>query len=243
MSQKTLLDTKYYAKIAPLVRQNEYRDLMRVYEKEGKLPKRLEIGGMIIDDNVNLNHWMVPKEELENIANQLKNKQIRADHSDSVYSIIGRVEDAWVEDNKVFYKGEIGDEELIKKVLLGYVNFDSIQLYSDDVYCANCLYNNHKQESEAKITNINEPCPHCGNSELVIKNPQVVELSLVATPAYTTAELIPLGFKASLDKALQGRFNNVSNTATEITPEDFILVAATTLTIASNVINMLYSFM
>lgn len=212
------LNLQYKANVAPVIGPTQYSELMKAYEETGKLPKRLEITGMVIDDSMNANHWSVPKEEMEEISKQMVGQQIRKDHSDSVDSVIGQINEAWVEDNKVWAKGEIADENLIQKILLGYVKYSSIQLLSEDVLCANCFMTNHKSEAEAKITDINNPCPVCGKYELVVKQPRFVEWSMVALPAYEKAEIQPLGFKAAVDKTLEVRFSANEQKQTETPP-------------------------
>ncbi len=202
--------------MAPILAENKYKALIQDYERNGKIPRRLKVGGMIIDSSVNLNQWMVPKEELENIATQLVGKSIRKDHSDSVDSVIGKVEEAWVEDDKVFYTGEVADEHIIPKILLGYVHNNSIQLAADSVYCARCLEDNKMNYGEARINNIEEPCPRCGTSQLVVKPESVIELSFVATPAYETGEFEPFGFYAAVDKKLKKRFTKENRDLDEI---------------------------
>ena len=209
-NRNTSLRLDYKAGLAPVVSQKQYGELIKAYEETGKLPHRLEIAGMVIDDSMNLNHWMVPKEDMGLVAERLKGQQIRKDHSDSVDSVIGKVTESWEEDGKVWAKGEIADEDIIRKILLGYIRFSSIQLLAEEVLCANCYNTNHKSEVESKITDINMPCPVCGQAELVVRKPEAIEWSVVALPAYSNASFDAIGFKAALDRSLITRFVKAS---------------------------------
>jgi len=204
------LEVKYFAKSAPKVSRTQYSELMKEFNRTGKLPPRLEIVGIAVDDSMNANKWKVPVEDLDEVAEKLKGCQVRKNHSDRVEDIIGTVTNAWREDNKVFYEAEIADEDIIKKLILGYIKYSSIQVYSDDVYCANCL-GKSKNEMEAKITEIDKPCPRCGGTELVIRHPQPIEISIVSLPAYESAIVMPVGFKAGLDATLSERFKYQSS--------------------------------
>jgi ssDNA-binding Zn-finger/Zn-ribbon topoisomerase 1 len=205
-----VLEVRYFAQMAPLIGPKQYDKLLRYYEATGKLPQRLMICGMAIDGSMNENKWLVPETELDKVAKGLENAVIKANHSDDVHDVIGKITRAWRENDKVFYEGEIADEDLIKKVLLGYIKYDSIELGSNDVYCLFCIKNKKvKAEEEAKLVNVDAPCPRCGRAELMIKNPTVLGLGIVTIPAYPNAEFAPIGFKASLNQ----RLSNIPQTS------------------------------
>ena len=173
----------------------------------GQFPHILKIAGMAIDDSQNRNKWRIPKEDLDDIAAQLQDKPIMKNHDiDNVDAIIGRVNSAWRNENKVMYEGEISDESLIQKILLGYVKFNSIQIAIPAAYCDNCISKLGKKQEEASIANLDEPCPRCGSFDMLIRKPEVLEQSMVAIPAYVHAEVQPLSFKASVDRAFSRRF-------------------------------------
>lgn len=205
---------RYSSGIAPLITTKEYADLIKNYKATGQFPHILNLGGMAIDTSRNRNKWRVPIEDLQAIADQLKGAPLMKDHDiDHVDSIIGKVEDAWVEKDeqdpkagKVLWAGQTSDESLIQKILLGYVRFNSIQIAVPQAYCDNCIAAQGKSEEQAAIDDLDLPCPRCGSLDMLIRHPMVLEQSMVAIPAYEKAEVTPIGFKASLDKTLAKRF-------------------------------------
>ena len=209
------LKMAYQAGIAPLITSKEYKDLIANYKQTGQFPHILKLGGMAIDTSQNRNKWRVPMEDLQDVAAQLVGAPLMKDHDiDHVDSIIGKVEEAWVEADandkgigKVFWKGECSDESLIQKILLGYVKFNSIQIAVPQAYCDDCMTTQGKSEEQAAIADLDLPCPRCGGLNMLIRHPMVLEQSMVAIPAYPHAEVTPVGFKASLDRALQKRFD------------------------------------
>jgi hypothetical protein len=209
---------RYSSGIAPLVTTKEYTDLIKNYKTTGQFPHILKLGGMAIDTSRNRNKWRVPMGDLQAIADQLKGAPLMKDHDiDHVDSIIGKVEEAWVEPNKddpeagkVMWAGQTNNESLIQKILLGYVRFNSIQIAVPRAYCDNCMSANGKSEEQAAIDNLDEPCPRCGSLDMLIRQPMVLEQSMVAIPAYEKAEVAPYGFKASLDQRLQKRFERAN---------------------------------
>jgi hypothetical protein len=203
------LQFKYSSGIAPLVSGKEYSELIANYKKTGSFPHVLKIGGMAVDDSQNRNKWRILKEDLEGIASQLNGSPIMKNHDiENVDAIIGRVNSSWVEGNKVLYEGEISDESLIQKILLGYVRFNSIQIAIPNAYCDNCTGKLGVKEEEASITDLDNACPRCGSYEMYLRKPLVLEQSMVAIPAYEKAEIAPLTFKASIDRALKKRFTS-----------------------------------
>jgi len=156
----------------------------------------------------------VPLADLKECAEQLKGAPLMKDHDiDHVDSIIGKVEDAWVEEDaegggKVLWKGETVDESLIQKILLGYVKNDSIQIAVPFAYCDNCVSKLGVKEEEAALDNLDFPCPRCGSLEMIARHPQVLEQSIVAIPAYQKAEFTPFGFKAAFDDMNEKRIEN-----------------------------------
>jgi hypothetical protein len=208
----TKLSIAYNAGIAPVLAEGnadfkeEYAKLIANYEKTGKLPRRLKVAGIVIDSGMNINRWMIPQEDLELVAKQLVGAQMRKDHSEKADDVIGIVKEAWVEGDKVFYIGEIADENIIQKILLGYLKYDSIAVLAQNAFCAHCM-NEGKSEEYSRVASLDTPHT-CGYLELLIRGAKVVELSIVSMPAYAIAQFVPIGFKASVDLALQKRFEN-----------------------------------
>ena len=196
--------------------RGQYTDLISAYRKSGPsvFPHILGLGGMAIDTSQNRNKWRVPLSDLYECADQLKGKPLMKDHDiDHVDSIIGKVEDAWVEEDgqgggKVMWKGECADESLIQKILLGYVKNDSIQIAVPQAYCDNCVTRLGVREEEAALDNLDFPCPRCGSLEMIARHPGVLEQSIIAIPAYENASFAPYGFKAALDDLSERRMEN-----------------------------------
>jgi hypothetical protein len=199
----------YYAARGPWAKTaNDLSKLVQEYYEEGKIPRWLNVLGVAVDDSVNANNWKVLTEDLDKIAEQLKGAQYRKNHGDSIDDIVGKVEDAWREEDKVFYKARVINKDVIEKILMGLAKNDSIQLMSDDIYCSSC-YDKAKKDmmsfDDARYPMLGMPHA-CGGLEFIVANPQVVELSIVATPAYANAEFMPLSFSASMNQKFKDRY-------------------------------------
>jgi hypothetical protein len=154
--------------------------------------KLVNIEGVAIDTSVNANKWQVPEEDLDFFTESLKGAQLRADHAESVFMVVGKVPDAQRQGQEVFFKGEVGGEEkLIDKILRGYIKYVSVQVDSDDVECSKCKRPTRK---EGMLVHL---CP--GAWEIVHK-PKVRELSIVASPAYEKTEFHPVGFFTAMNE-------------------------------------------
>lgn len=201
------LNLQYLSAVAPLVTATDYGKLVKNYEKFGKLPARLRIAGIALDESLNENLWQIAPAGIKKVAQQMIGGQIRKNHSkDRIEDIIGKVDKAWEEGGKVFFEGEIADEDTIKKVLLGYVRFTSVQIGAPFLLCRNCLLNRGIAEKEAQIESIELPCSRCGSREIYVTEPQFVEQSIVTLPAYPNAQIIPIGLAASMNLVLKKRF-------------------------------------
>jgi hypothetical protein len=155
--------------------------------------KLINIEGVAIDTSVNANKWQVPEEDLDFFTETLKGAQLRADHAESVFMIVGKVPEAKRQGQEVLFSAEIGGEEkLIEKILRGYVTHVSVQVDSDDVECSKCKKPTRKEGILIHL------CP--GAWEIVHK-PRVRELSIVASPAYEKTEFKPVGFFAAMNDA------------------------------------------
>ncbi len=150
----------------------------------------LNIEGTAIDTSVNANKWQVPEEDLDFLMQTLRGAQLRADHAESVYMVVGKVPEATRAGKEVFFKAEVGDDKLIEKIFRGYVDHVSIQVDSDEVECSKCKRSTRKDGVMVHL------CP--GGWEIVHK-PRVRELSIVASPAYKNTVFKPTGFAAAMD--------------------------------------------
>jgi len=210
------LKLKYSSGIAPMMTAKQYANLIAEYKKSGPsvFPHIMKLGGMAIDTSQNRNKWRVPLTDLHDVAAQLKGAPLMKDHDiDHVDSIIGKVEEAWVEEDgqgggKVMWEGECSDKSLIEKILLGYVKSNSIQIAVPQAYCDNCITHLGRKEEEAALDNLDFPCPRCGSLEMIARHPGVLEQSIVAIPAYPNADVAPYGFKAALDNLQEKRIEN-----------------------------------
>ncbi|MEM2386092.1 MAG: hypothetical protein QXO67_03825, partial [Candidatus Bathyarchaeia archaeon] len=168
--------------------------------------KLINIEGVAIDSSVNKNKWQVPNEDLDYIVETLKGAQLRVDHAESALMIIGKVVDAWRDGDRVFFRAEVGDEKMIEKIVRGYVSYVSVQVDSDNVECSKCKRPTRK---EGMLVHL------CPGAWEIVRQPKVRELSIVASPAYSTTEFKPLGFfQAMTDEQWQAIVNAISKNQT-----------------------------
>jgi uncharacterized protein Veg len=100
--------------------------------------KLINIEGVAIDTSVNANKWQVPEEDLDFVAESLVGAQLRVDHAESALMVVGKVAIANRVGNTVTFTAEVGDQNLIEKIIRNYVTHVSIQVDSDDVECSKC---------------------------------------------------------------------------------------------------------
>ena len=151
----------------------------------------INIEGLAVDTSVNKNKWQVPEEDLDFFTATLKDAQLRADHAESVFMIVGKVPEARRQGQEVYFRAEVGGEEkLIDKILRGYVKYVSVQVDSDDVECSRCKKPTRK---EGLLVHL------CPDAWEIVHKPRVRELSIVASPAYEKTEFKPVGFAAAMD--------------------------------------------
>jgi hypothetical protein len=155
--------------------------------------KLINIEGLAIDTSVNKNKWQVPEEDLDFFTETLKGAQLRADHAESVFMVVGKVPEARRQGQEVYFRAEVGGEEkLIDKILRGYIEYVSVQVDSDDVECSKC----HKPTRNEGI--LFHLCPDAWE---IVHKPRVRELSIVASPAYEKTEFKPVGFAAAMNES------------------------------------------
>jgi hypothetical protein len=165
--------------------------------------KLINIEGVAIDTSVNGNKWQVPEEDLDYFTESLKGAQLRADHAESVFMVVGKVPEAQRHLQEVHFRAEVGEEKLIEKILRGYVTHVSVQVDSEDVECSKCKRPTRK---EGMLIHL---CP--GAWEIVHK-PKVRELSIVASPAYKNTEFKPVGFAAAMN---EGQWDAILKSVTD----------------------------
>ncbi len=169
--------------------------------------KALLIQGIAIDDTVNANSWQVPAEELPYFVAVSQNAQIRVDHGDRVEDIKGIINilsdpkaaaDGRVE---VPFEGEVcGDDELLTKIEKEYVDSVSPRVVGE-AFCSAC--GNHSRDSQMNLVHI------CRGAWEVMRNPQLIELSIVSRGAYDHAKFKPVGFAAAMNACQQSSIKAV----------------------------------
>jgi hypothetical protein len=169
--------------------------------------KILLIQGVAIDDTVNENSWQVPSEELAYFVAVSQNAQIRVDHGDRVDDIKGIInilkEPQTSADGRleVPFEGEVcGDEELLTKIEKEYVNSVSPRVVGE-AFCSAC--GNHSRDEHMNLVHI------CRGAWEVMRNPRLVELSIVSRGAYEHAKFKPVGFAAAMNKNQQNEITAV----------------------------------
>jgi hypothetical protein len=164
--------------------------------------KLINIEGLAVDTSVNKNKWQVPEEDLDFFTETLRGAQLRADHAESVFMIVGKVPEAKRQGQEVFFRAEVGGEEkLIDKILRGYVKYVSVQVDSDDVECSKCHQPSRK---EGLLIHL------CPDAWEIVHKPSVRELSIVASPAYGKTEFKPVGFAAAMNQNQSEQLANFS---------------------------------
>jgi hypothetical protein len=154
--------------------------------------KIINIEGIAIDTTVNANKWQVPEEDLPFLINSLKGAQLRTNHAEDVFQVVGKVSDCIQNGNTVSFRAEVADDRLIEKIFRGYIDAVSIQVDSNDIECSKCLEPSRK---EGVLVHL------CSGAWEIVHKPRVRELSIVASPAYQNTSFKPAGFAAAMDKS------------------------------------------
>ena len=180
---------------------------MPVTFKRSSDGKVLLIQGIAIDDTVNENSWQVPAEELSYFVAVSQNAQIRVDHGDRVEDIKGVInilkEPKVAADGRleVPFEGEVsGDEELLTKIEKEYVNSVSPRVVGE-AFCSAC--GNHSRDGQMNLVHI------CRGAWEVMRNPRLIELSIVSRGAYEHAKFKPVGFAAAMNASQQSSISAV----------------------------------
>ena len=87
-------------------------------QQQLSIPKSntLFIEGVAIDTSVNANKWQIPEEDLDFFASSLFGAQLRVDHSESAFLIVGRVLKSQRQGDRVLFQAEVADEKIIEKI-------------------------------------------------------------------------------------------------------------------------------
>lgn len=210
--KRAALDVKWYSKIAAQLIETP-KELRAQFPRA----RTLRLKGTFIDASVNANKWGVPPEELASIARQLQGGkvQLRLNHSEGVRDVVGIYDGATLYDeannpipldapldtlakaSRVDFSARMTSEspEVVVPVLMGYVTGVSPHLEAQVIECGVCGKNAAPEPSCEHFAGTDGPGWHR------LRNVQVREGSIVATPAYgERTPLIPLGFAAGVDE-------------------------------------------
>ena len=148
--------------------------------------RSLLIQGIAIDDTVNENSWQVPAEELPYFVAVSQTAQIRVDHGDRVEDIKGVInilkEPKVAADGRfeVPFEGEVsGDEELLTKLRKSMLTA-LVPVSLARRFCSAC--GNLSRDSQMNLVHI------CRGAWEVMRNPRLIELSIVSRGAYEHAK-------------------------------------------------------
>jgi len=108
--------------------------------------------------------------------------KIMTDHGNSVDNVVGKITKAWVQNNRIFYQGEVLDEEISTKIKRGYLNKVSVHGIAKQMFCAQCL-----QPTKDKFG-----CENHRDAGVVISGLTLSEVSLVVSPAYPNTSIHPM---------------------------------------------------
>ena len=111
----------------------------------------------------------IPSNELRPITESLTGSVILTDHSTSVRDICGRVDESWVDGEKVRFTGIILDDEIGDKIVKGLISKASLGLHVEEM----------------------EPFEYQGEEYQLLKGIRARELSLVIYPAVAEAGFTP----------------------------------------------------
>ena len=155
--------------------------------------KDLIIEGTAVDSSVNENRWAVPLDELDSLTTQFNSKrQVRVDHSKAFKDIVGYVEKAERDGDKIKFKARIYDPTVQRIILKNpTAHYVSIGALAEDVKCSKC----------SKPSKPFKTCK-CEGAHDVVRKIKLKELSFITDPAYENTEFQPVGFSASLTSAI-----------------------------------------
>ena len=146
--------------------------------------EKLPFKAMIVDTSKNNNGWAVPENELDAIAAQVTQNQLRINHEKKdVRGVVGSFTEAKRKGNSIIAKGFIVDEQVAKLVHSKSVNNISISAKKpDDMLCSACGISTKSKRL-------------CAGAHHILKGVELVEISIVPTGAYPNAKI----FSATLD--------------------------------------------
>ena len=145
-----------------------YSDILEFEESEQS--ESLKIKGTAFRSGpIKSKRVFIPRNELKAITETLTGSVILTDHSTSVRDICGRVDESWIDGEKVRFTGTILDDEIGDKIVKGLISKASIGLHVDSM----------------------EPFEYQGEDYQLLKGIRARELSLVIYPAVAEAGFTP----------------------------------------------------
>jgi hypothetical protein len=192
---KAMKEVKFFAKIAPTTRLDA---------EKPEIPYSLKIRGVAVDTTVNKNNWRVNEKLLDKVAQSLIGKTLRVNHGDKVSDVVGRIENAMREGNKVIFEGNIIGSDMIttsvkEKIMLGLLDSVSIGMEGFKVICSVCGKETRRGGEIIHDVSLHEPP---GYEDII--DGDVKELSVVLDPAYEATKInISASFIAALENMLE----------------------------------------
>jgi hypothetical protein len=207
---KAMKEVKFFAKIAPTARLDT---------EKPEIPYSLKIRGVAVDTTVNKNNWRVNEKLLDKVAQSLIGKTLRVNHGDRVSDVIGKIDNAMKEGNKVVFEGSIIGSDMIttsvkEKIMLGLLDSVSIGMEGFKVVCSVC-----GKETRRGGEIIHDVFRHEPPGYEDIIDGDVKELSVVLDPAY---EATKINISASFMAAIENMFESgkvISAENAEVTGE------------------------
>jgi flagellar biosynthesis GTPase FlhF len=184
---------------------------------------RLVLKGILIDTTENKNNWCVEEDDFKQLAQDFIGKQVRCDHGEHVGNVLGRVISTEVDSGHaeaksewdianvnphIHYVAEIAskDNDLIVPIAMGFVDYVSPAVDARMLLCSNCR--------TPMMSKTQKGC-NCSEGSLLLKNLEARELSLVASPAYSSTVAKVYSFAAAVDNSIQ-KINGDINMAEDI---------------------------
>lgn len=170
---------------------------------------KLILKGVLLDQSANRNGWMIEKEDFEQVAKDFLGHQIRADHSEKISDVLGKIvnteldgphketKEAWdppTESEHIHFFAEIttNNDNILIPIKLGYIDHVSPAVDSKTLLCSVCR--------RPMLDRFMKSCK-CDGSVILLKDISPRETSLVSSPAYDGTVFIPSGFAAAVNKS------------------------------------------
>ena len=172
--------------------------------------KKIILKGVLLDSQLNKNQWMIESEDFQQVAKDFIGLQIRADHSEKISDVLGKIVNTELDGphkeakapwdpatdlDHVHFFAEIMsmNNDILIPLKLGYIDHISPAVYAKTLLCSEC-----KTPMADKFL---KTCG-CEAGGLLLKDISPRECSIVASPAYPSTVMKPYGFGAAVDETL-----------------------------------------